>query len=78
MVWNTNFYMNSCITSEYTDYEVLEVVKYIADVLQNTALDAIRAHIKPSGYRPRANGRVPQPPLTMRRPRLDPLSFPSS
>jgi hypothetical protein len=28
-------------------YEVLEVVNYIAEVLQKTTLDATRAHIKP-------------------------------
>jgi hypothetical protein len=39
--------MNSCMTSEYTDHEVLKIVKYIAKALQNTALDATRAHIEP-------------------------------
>jgi hypothetical protein len=47
MAQNMNYYMNSCITSEYTDHEVLEVVNYIAEALQNTALDATRARIKP-------------------------------
>jgi hypothetical protein len=42
-----NYYMNSCITSEYTDHEVLKVVNYIAKALQKTALDATRACIKP-------------------------------
>jgi hypothetical protein len=39
--------MDSYITSEYTDHEVLVVVKYIAEALQNTALDATRACIEP-------------------------------
>jgi hypothetical protein len=42
-----SYYMNSYITLEYTDHEVLEVVKYIAEALQNTVLDATRAHIEP-------------------------------
>jgi hypothetical protein len=42
-----SYYMNSCITAEYTDHEVLKVVKYIAEVLQKTALDATRACIMP-------------------------------
>jgi hypothetical protein len=29
------YYINSYITSEYTDHEVLEVVKYIVEALQN-------------------------------------------
>jgi hypothetical protein len=47
MAQNMSYYMNSCIISEYTDHEVLKVVKYIAEALQNTALDATRARIKP-------------------------------
>jgi hypothetical protein len=47
MAQNMSYYMNSYITSEYTDHEVLKVVKYIAEALQNTALDATRARIKP-------------------------------
>jgi hypothetical protein len=48
MARNMSYYMNSCITSEYTYHEVLKVVKYIAEALQkNTALDATRAHIEP-------------------------------
>jgi hypothetical protein len=39
--------MNSCITLEYTDHEVIEVVNYIAEALQKTALDTTRARIKP-------------------------------
>jgi hypothetical protein len=33
-----NYYMNSCITSEYTDHKVLKDVNYIAEALQKTAL----------------------------------------
>jgi hypothetical protein len=47
MTQNTNYYMNSSITSECTDHEVLEVVNYIVKALQKTALDATRARIKP-------------------------------
>jgi hypothetical protein len=39
--------MNSCITLEYIDHELLEVVNYIAEVIQKTTLDATRARIKP-------------------------------
>jgi hypothetical protein len=42
-----SYYMNSCITAEYTDHEVLKVIKYIAEVFQKTALDATRACIMP-------------------------------
>jgi hypothetical protein len=43
-----SYYMNFCIISEYTDHDVLKVVKYIAEVLQKeTALDATRVRIKP-------------------------------
>jgi hypothetical protein len=42
--------MNSCITPEYADHEVLKVVKYIAEALQKTALDATRACIMPKKY----------------------------
>jgi hypothetical protein len=42
-----SYYMNSYSTSEYTDHEVLKVVKYIAEALQNTTLDATRACIEP-------------------------------
>jgi hypothetical protein len=45
MTQNTSYYMNSCITLEYTDHEVLEVVKYTAEALQKTTLDATRACI---------------------------------
>jgi hypothetical protein len=45
MARNTNYYMNSCITLDYIDHEVLKVVKYIVEALQKTALDATRAHI---------------------------------
>jgi hypothetical protein len=31
-----SYYMNSCITSEYTDHEVFEVVKHIAKALWKT------------------------------------------
>jgi hypothetical protein len=31
MAQNTSYYMNSYISSEYTDHEVLAVVKYIAE-----------------------------------------------
>jgi hypothetical protein len=47
MTRNMIYYMKSCITSEYTDHEVLEVVKYIVEALQKTALDATRARIMP-------------------------------
>jgi hypothetical protein len=47
MTRNMNYYMNSCITSEYTDHDVLEVGNYIAEALQKTVLDATRARIKP-------------------------------
>jgi hypothetical protein len=47
MTQNMNYYMNSSITSECTDHEVFDVVNYIVKVLQKTALDATRAHIKP-------------------------------
>jgi hypothetical protein len=52
MACNMDYYMNSCITSEYTDHELLEVANYIAEVLQNTALDAqapIRLPSPPTG-----------------------------
>jgi hypothetical protein len=39
--------MNSYITPEYTNHEVLKVVKYITEALQNTALDATRVRIEP-------------------------------
>jgi hypothetical protein len=42
-----SYYMNSYITAEYTDHEVLKVVKYVAEVLQKTTLDATRACIMP-------------------------------
>jgi hypothetical protein len=42
-----SYYMNSCITLEYTDYEVLKVVKYIVEALQKTVLDVTRARIMP-------------------------------
>jgi hypothetical protein len=45
MAQNMSYYMNSCITLEYTDHEVLEVVKYTAEALQKTTLDATRACI---------------------------------
>jgi hypothetical protein len=38
MTWNTSYYMNSYITLEHTDHEVLVVVKYIAEALQKTPL----------------------------------------
>jgi hypothetical protein len=41
------YYMNSCITAEYTNHEVLEVIKYIAEALKKTALNATRACIMP-------------------------------
>jgi hypothetical protein len=47
MTRNMSYYMDSYITSEYTDHEALAVVKYIAKALQNTALDATRAHVEP-------------------------------
>jgi hypothetical protein len=47
MARNISYYINSYITSEYTDHEVLEVVKYIAEALQKTSLDATKARIKP-------------------------------
>jgi hypothetical protein len=47
MARNMNYYMNSCITSEYTDHEVLKVVNYIAEALQKATLDATMARIKP-------------------------------
>jgi hypothetical protein len=47
MARNMSYYMNSYITSEYTDHEVVEVVKYKAEALQNTALDATRTRIEP-------------------------------
>jgi hypothetical protein len=47
MARNMSYYMNYCITSEYTYHEVVEVVKYIAEALQNTALDATRTRIEP-------------------------------
>jgi hypothetical protein len=47
MARNMRYYMNSYITLEYTDHEVLEVMKYIAKVLQKTSLNATRARIKP-------------------------------
>jgi hypothetical protein len=47
MALNMSYYMNSCITAEYTNHEVFEVVKYIAEALQKIALDATRAHIMP-------------------------------
>jgi hypothetical protein len=47
MAQNMSYYINSYITSEYTDREVLEVVKYIAEALQKTSLDATKARIKP-------------------------------
>jgi hypothetical protein len=34
MARNMSYYMNSYITSEYIDHEVLAVVKYIAEALQ--------------------------------------------
>jgi hypothetical protein len=40
-----SYYMNSCITPGCTDHEVLEVVKFIAEALQKTTLDATRARI---------------------------------
>jgi hypothetical protein len=42
--------MNSCITPEYADHEVLKVVKYTAEALQKTALGATRARIMPKKY----------------------------
>jgi hypothetical protein len=42
-----SYYMNYYITSEYTDQEVLGVVKYIVKALQKTTLYATRARIKP-------------------------------
>jgi hypothetical protein len=47
MARTMNYYMNSCITSEYTDHEVLKVVNYISEALQKAALDATRAASSP-------------------------------
>jgi hypothetical protein len=47
MAQNTSYYMNSSITAEYTDHEVLNLIKYIMELLQKAALDAIRAYIMP-------------------------------
>jgi hypothetical protein len=41
-----NYYMNSCITLEYTDHEVLEVLN-IMEAIQKMTLDDTRAHMKP-------------------------------
>jgi hypothetical protein len=42
-----SYYMDSYITSEYTDHEVLTVVKYIEEALQNIVLDTTGARIEP-------------------------------
>jgi hypothetical protein len=47
MTRNMSYYMNFYITSEYTNHELFEVVKHIAEALQKTALNATRARIKP-------------------------------
>jgi hypothetical protein len=38
--------MNSCITLEYIDHEVLEVLNTV-EAIQKMTLDDTRAHIKP-------------------------------
>jgi hypothetical protein len=42
-----SYYLNSYITSEYTDHELFEVVKHIMEALQKITLDATTARIKP-------------------------------